>query len=78
VAQLIFIPFMTDGAGADLIGSWFGTGTDRGLALLFTVAGLIGLAVTLFAMRSSAYRDLSNRYENEAQAGEDLPEPSLA
>ena len=78
VAQLIFIPFMTDGAGADLIGSWFGTGTDRGLALLFTVAGLIGLAVTLFAMRSNAYRDLSNRYESEAREGEDLPEPSLA
>ena len=78
IAQLIFIPFMTDGAGADLIGSWFGTGTDRGLALLFTVAGLIGLAVTLFAMRSNAYRNLSNRYENEAREGEDLPEPSLA
>ncbi len=54
IAQLIFIPFMTTGAGVDMIGSWFGTGTDRGLALLFTVAGLIGLAVTLLAMRSNA------------------------
>jgi MFS transporter, DHA3 family, multidrug efflux protein len=79
VAQLIFIPLMTDGAGADLIGSWFGTGTDRGLALLFTVAGLIGLAVTLFAMRSSAYRLLSDRYERRAEEQEEeLPEPSLA
>ena len=26
LAQLVFIPFMTDGAGVDLIGSWFGTG----------------------------------------------------
>ena len=78
IAQLIFIPFMTTGTGADRIGSWFGTGTDRGLALLFTVAGLIGLAVTLFAMRSNAYRALSNRYENEAQEQEDLAEPSLA
>lgn len=77
VAQLIFIPFMTDGAGVRLIGSWFGTGTDRGLALLFTVAGLIGLMVTLLAMRSNAYRSLSERYESEAEEPE-IPEPSLA
>jgi DHA3 family multidrug efflux protein-like MFS transporter len=77
VAQLIFIPYMTTGAGVDLIGSWFGTGTDRGLALLFTVAGMIGLAVTLFAMRSSAYRNLSERYESEAQEPEGA-EPSMA
>jgi DHA3 family multidrug efflux protein-like MFS transporter len=77
IAQLIFIPFMTTGAGADAIGSWFGTGTDRGLALLFTVAGLIGLAVTLLSMRSGAYRNLSERYEKQEQEPE-LPEPSLA
>jgi DHA3 family multidrug efflux protein-like MFS transporter len=77
VAQLIFIPFMTTGTGADLIGSWFGTGTDRGLALLFTVAGMIGLTVTLLAMRSNAYRALSERYERESEEPE-MAEPSLA
>jgi MFS transporter, DHA3 family, multidrug efflux protein len=77
VAQLIFIPFMTTGAGVDTIGSWFGTGTDRGLALLFTVAGLIGLTVTLFAMRSNAYRSLSKRYESQDEEPE-MAEPSLA
>jgi DHA3 family multidrug efflux protein-like MFS transporter len=65
VAQLIFIPFMTTGAGVELMGQWFGTGTDRGLALLFTVAGLIGLAVTLFAMQSRAYRALSANYDRQ-------------
>jgi DHA3 family multidrug efflux protein-like MFS transporter len=65
IAQLIFIPFMTTGAGVDSIGRWFGTGTDRGLALLFTVAGLIGLAVTLVAMRSNAYRSLSQIYKKQ-------------
>jgi len=65
VAQLIFIPFMTTGAGVDLLGSWFGTGTDRGLALLFSVAGLIGLVVTLLAMRSYSYRALSENYQNQ-------------
>jgi MFS transporter, DHA3 family, multidrug efflux protein len=67
IAQLIFIPFMTTGAGVDLLGSWFGTGTDRGLALLFSAAGLIGLIVTLLAMRSYAYRALSANYQNQDQ-----------
>jgi MFS transporter, DHA3 family, multidrug efflux protein len=66
VAQLIFIPFMTTGAGVELLGSWFGTGTDRGIALLFTVAGVVGLAVTLLAMRSRAYRVLSGAYQQHA------------
>jgi DHA3 family multidrug efflux protein-like MFS transporter len=73
IAQLIFIPFMTTGAGVDSIGSWFGTGTDRGLALLFTVAGLIGLAVTLLAMRSNSYRSLSQLYKSQDD-GQELPE----
>ena len=63
IAQFIFIPFMTTGAGVDLIGSWFGTGADRGIALLFTVTGLIGLIVTLMAMHSRSYRKLSVNYQ---------------
>jgi DHA3 family multidrug efflux protein-like MFS transporter len=76
IAQLIFIPFMTTGAGVELIGSWFGTGSDRGLALLFSVTGLVGLLVTLLAMRSESYRILSKKYQqlsNEtALANQDL------
>nr|WP_276522350.1 MFS transporter [Kallotenue papyrolyticum] len=70
IAQFIFIPFMTTGAGTWLIGPWFGTGTDRGLALLFTVAGLIGLLVTLLSMRSRAYRVLALHYQTPAPEGE--------
>lgn len=62
IAQFIFIPFMTTGAGVDIIGTWFGTGTDRGIALLFTVTGLIGLIVTVIAMRSRSYQKLSVNY----------------
>jgi MFS transporter, DHA3 family, multidrug efflux protein len=65
VAQLIFIPFMTTGAGVELFGPWFGVGMDRGIALLFTVAGVIGLIVTLVAMRSRAYFALSHRYQQQ-------------
>ncbi|QJY48281.1 MFS transporter [Pseudonocardia broussonetiae] len=62
VAQFVFIPFMTTGAGVDLIGGWFGTGSDRGLALVFVLTGLVGLAVTLAALRTRQYRNLSERY----------------
>jgi DHA3 family multidrug efflux protein-like MFS transporter len=62
IAQFLVIPSMTDGNGADTIGSWFGTGPERGMALIFIVAGLIGLFVTILALRSKAYRNLSARY----------------
>lgn len=62
IAQFIFIPFMTTGAGVDLIGDWFGVGTGRGIALVFIIAGIIGLTVTLIAMRSPSYKLLAKRY----------------
>ncbi len=62
ITQYIFIPFMTDGRGAELIGAWYGVGTGRGIALVFSLTGMIGLLVTLFAMRSPAYKLLSDRY----------------
>lgn len=67
IAQFIFIPFMTTGAGVELIGGWFGTGKDRGLALLFTVTGLIGLIVTIIAMKSKAYDTLLGNYQKQAE-----------
>jgi MFS transporter, DHA3 family, multidrug efflux protein len=62
VAQFVAIPFMTTGAGVDLIGGWFGAGPERGLALVFTVTGLVGLVLTLVALRTRWYGQLSRRY----------------
>ncbi len=62
IAQFWVLPSMTDGALADLIGPWFGTGPERGLSLIFIVAAILGLAVTLIALRSRPYRALSGRY----------------
>jgi MFS transporter, DHA3 family, multidrug efflux protein len=62
IAQFIFIPFMTTGSGVRLIGDWFGTGPGRGIALVFIITGIIGLIVTLIAMRSRAYQLLAERY----------------
>ena len=70
LAEAVFIPLMTDGAGADWIGSWFGTGADRGIAVMFTLAGLVGVVVTAAALLSAPYRRLS-------AATRDEPEPTV-
>jgi MFS transporter, DHA3 family, multidrug efflux protein len=59
LAEAVFIPLMTSGRGAALLGDWYGTGADRGLALMFTLAGLLGVTVTGVAWASRAYRRLS-------------------
>ncbi|MBE1491724.1 MFS transporter [Plantactinospora soyae] len=74
IAQFVFIPFMTDGAGARTIGGWFGTGPDRGLALVFVLTGILGLIATILALRSRPYRRLSHRYT--AGPATAPPEPS--
>lgn len=74
IAQFIFIPFMTDGKGAELIGSWYGTGQARGIALLFTVVGLIGLAATIVAMRSKYYKRLSRQYIDGPVKASNIPD----
>jgi DHA3 family multidrug efflux protein-like MFS transporter len=62
LTEFVVIPFMTDGAGAATIGNWFGTGAPRGIALVFTVAGILGVVITILAFRSKYYRQLSAAY----------------
>ena len=76
IAENFFIPFMTTGAGVGLIGSWFGTGPARGIALVFVVTGIIGLILTIIAMNTKYYKLLSDRYMNDIS--ETLPEGELA
>ena len=78
LAQWIFIPFMTTGAGVQVLGPWFGAGADRGIGLLFIVAGWVGLVVTLLAMRSNSYRLLSARYHTRPEARELPADVALA
>ncbi|GAA0744331.1 MFS transporter [Dactylosporangium roseum] len=75
IAQFVFIPFMTDGAGARTIGDWFGTGADRGLALVFVLTGVVGVIATGIALRSRPYRRLRSRFE---EASAETPEPAPA
>jgi len=60
IAERVFMPAMTDGKGADWIGGWFGTGPERGLALIFTLAGLLGIVVTVGVRLSRSYRRIDN------------------
>lgn len=62
ITQFVFIPLMTDGAGARAIGDWFGRGPERGIALVFTAAGAVGVLATLLAFNSRYYRQLSQAY----------------
>ena len=70
LAEAVFMPLMTDGWGADSIGGWFGVGPERGIGLMFTIAGAIGIVVTLAALASSSYRRLSAQQQPAA-----TPEP---
>ena len=67
LAQFVFIPLMTTGLGTDLIGEWFGTGPERGIALVFTLSGALGLGATIVALNSRYYRQLSAAYAGNVQ-----------
>lgn len=68
LTQFIVIPFMTDGAGAATIGDWFGRGPARGIALVFTLAGMVGVVATVAAFNSRYYRQLSAAYARSDQS----------
>ena len=63
IAQYITIPFMTTGAGVTLIGSWFGAGDARGMALIFCAAGIIGFVVALIARFSPPMKQLAKAFQ---------------
>ena len=72
IAEVLFIPTMTDGgAGADWIGGWFGVGPERGLALIFTLAGIVGVVATFMAGGSGWFRRLG---ESSRQPSEPDPD----
>ena len=79
IAQFWILPSMTDGALAARIGPWFGTGPERGMALIFIVVGIIGLLVTMAALRSRPYHRLSERYlASPSEASGDAGAPATA
>ena len=76
LAEFLVIPSMTDGFWAGLIGSWFGTGPDRGMALVFVLTAVLGLVATGYALSSRYYRLLRDRFAQGAAQPAGLPSTS--
>ncbi len=70
LAETVFMPSATDGWIADTIGGWWGVGPARGLAVMFALAGLVGVAVTAVARISAAYRRLDADTSTDAPCGD--------
>lgn len=63
IAEFIIIPSMRQGGWLhQTIGPWFGTGDVRAIALVFIIAGAVGLVMTLLAFLSRSYQLLSKHY----------------
>lgn len=61
VAQFWLIPYAASDAGRAQLGWLLGGGETRGIALVFLVAGVLGLALTLAAFGTGSYRLLTER-----------------
>ena len=64
IAEFWLIPFMNSDAGRAQLGWLLGSGSTRGMALAFLLAGVIGLIVTGLALTSKPYRVLSGTYRD--------------
>ncbi len=73
LAAFVIIPYMNTEAGRAQFSWLLGDGQARGIALVFVITGLVGLAITLAAFASRSYRWLGERY-----AAPDAEEPVTA
>ena len=62
LAEFWLIPYANSGAGRAQLGWLLGDGQARGIALVFLLAAIAGLGLTLFAFTTRSYRWLSERY----------------
>lgn len=62
LTQFLVMPWLAGPIGTEIFGGWWGTTPDRAMALMFVIAGLIGLIITLIAFTTRSYRNLSESY----------------
>lgn len=62
ITELIVVPFMNSKTWINIFWTWFWTSQDRAIALVFSIAWLIGLIITLLAFLSKSYKNLSKQY----------------
>jgi DHA3 family multidrug efflux protein-like MFS transporter len=63
IAQFGLIPYMNSTEGKQALGWLLGSGQARGIALVFLIAGIIGIAVALWAFTTRSYRLLTEYYQ---------------
>jgi len=63
LAEFWIIPFMESDEGRRSLGWLLGEGTTRGIALVFVIASVVGLGLTILAFCSRPYRVLSRTYD---------------
>jgi len=63
IAQFGLIPYMNSPEGQAQFGWLLGSGQARGIALVFLIAGIIGIGIALLAFGTKAYRHLSTFYQ---------------
>ena len=62
IAEFWIVPYVDSDAGRARFGPLLGEGDARGIALVFLVAGVIGVALVLLGFTTRAYRTLSAQY----------------
>ncbi len=67
IAEFWLIPYADSDAGSQSLGWLLGEGQARGIALVFVLAGVLGLALTLGAFLTKSYRLLSKGYSEPSE-----------
>lgn len=62
LTQFLVIPWLASPVGNEIFSGWWGTTPDRAMALIFTLAGIVGAIVTIIAFSTQSYRNLTERY----------------
>lgn len=81
IAEFWLIPYADSGAGRQSLDWLLGQGQARGIALVFVLAGVVGLVLTLGAFLTRSYRVLAQRYGEpsaDATLAQQLAEPDPA
>ncbi len=64
LTQFLVIPWLASPGGHEVFSGWWGTTPDRAMALIFLLAGIIGLIVTLISFTTRSYTNLSSSYRD--------------
>jgi MFS transporter, DHA3 family, multidrug efflux protein len=62
LTQFLVMPWVAGWGMDSIVWGWWGTWPDRAMAVVFVVAGAIGVIVTLVAFTTRSYRSLSESY----------------